>query len=100
MKVAPRRRPMRGAIPLLLAVVLLVPAALAVARPPDIRWEQPPDARADLTPPQPGVQTWPSGYRAGDALPMPPRRGANDGHGPHPRPPHRLHGRRPRCGAH
>src|SRR6266705_99338 len=72
MKVAPRRRPMRGAIPLFLAVVLLVPAALAAARPADIRWEQPPDARADLTPPQPGVQTWPSGYRPGDMLPAPP----------------------------
>src|SRR6266581_991565 len=72
MKGAPRRRPMRGAIPLLLAVVLLVPAALASSRPADIRWEQPPDARADLTPPQPGVQTWPSGYHPGDGVPMPP----------------------------
>jgi len=63
---------MRGATPLLLAVVLLAPAALAAARPSDVRWDQPPEARAELTPPQPGVQTWPSGYRHGAAPPMPP----------------------------
>src|SRR5881397_2216139 len=62
---------MRAAIPLLLAVLLLAPATLTVPRSTELHWDQPADARPQLTPPQPGKQTWPSGANRGIPFPTP-----------------------------
>lgn len=62
------RNPVRG-IGLLLTIVLLVPLAMASSLdPPDGR-EIHADARQHLTPPDPGVQTWPRSVRQGPVLP-------------------------------
>src|SRR5256712_4665038 len=62
---------MRATIPLLLAVFLVAPAALAFGRGPELHWDQPAGAQAQLTPPQPGKQTWPRGANRGVPLPAP-----------------------------
>src|SRR3989442_3072605 len=66
-----RRRTMRAVIPLLLAAFLVAPAAFAFGRGPDLHWDQPAGARAQLTPPQPGKQTWPNGANRGVPFPAP-----------------------------
>jgi len=62
---------MRAVIPLLLAAFLVAPAAFAFGRGPELHWDQPAGARAQLTPPQPGKQTWPSGANRGVPFPAP-----------------------------
>src|SRR3989442_4134217 len=66
-----RRRTMRAVIPLLLAAFLGAPAAFAFGRGPELHCAQPAGARAQLTPPQPGKQTWPRGANRGVPLPAP-----------------------------
>src|SRR2546422_7163053 len=62
---------MRAVTPLLLAPFLVTPPALALGRAPELHWDQPAGARAQLTPPQPGKQTWPSGANRGVPFPTP-----------------------------
>src|SRR3989454_3005303 len=62
---------MRAVIPLLLAAFLVAPVAFAFGRGPELHWDQPAGARAQLTPPQPGKQTWPSGASRGVPFPAP-----------------------------
>src|SRR5437899_2094541 len=62
---------MRAVIPLLLAAFRVAPAAFAFGRGPDLHWDQPAGARAQLTPPQPGKQTWPNGANRGVPFPAP-----------------------------
>src|SRR5256712_2669811 len=62
---------MRTVIPLLLAAFLVTPPALALGRGPELHGDQPAGARAQLTPPQPGKQTWPSGANRGVPFPAP-----------------------------
>src|SRR2546428_1277594 len=62
---------MRAVIPLLLAAFLVAPTALAFGRGPEFHWDQPAGARAQLTPPEPGKQTWPRGANRGVPLPAP-----------------------------
>src|SRR3989475_8429707 len=57
--------------PLLLAAFLVAPAAFAFGRGPELHWDQPAGARAQLTPPQPGKQTWPNGASRGVPFPAP-----------------------------
>src|SRR2546428_2649831 len=61
-----------GAVrPPLPAASLVAPPAFSSAGGPDSQWAQPAGARAQLTPPQPGKQTWPRGANRGVPLPAP-----------------------------
>src|SRR5437879_5143769 len=62
---------MRAVIPLLLAAFLVAPAAFAFGRGPELHWDQPAAARAQLPPPQPAKQTWPNGANRGVSFPAP-----------------------------